>query len=490
MSTLDETDLNSALTEATTLVPYARTVWEALEAQHLRLCWVRVVNNGSTPLVALRVQTPERLQRNLGLSPELLFLVAGSHIQAAHTRHGIPSPARDLRTDPFLAFWSDPHAELSTRLDTLNHHRQVWVPFTPGDDVVKLSHQHLAGFDAFAESGIVTGQELIGREADLGALRRDLQRRPAIGLFGLRRVGKTSLVLGLRDQLLQSEPEQWHSAYVDVQAHLSEGPAGVWRDLAAQLGGAGSRLADVTRGLQGQIDRGRRPLVILDEYDWLFAEPRFAEQTVQLLGLIRGHQQRHPGATRWILVGRAPTHLNGAQVGAFSNPTLNYWHPFWVRPLDRRQAGDLLKKLGRRMSLDVGHRSKDEAYRLTQGHPNLTRQFGSHLAALTERGDDVTRNDQTDSVVEAASRRFSRSPEATAWVAEVENLLRSHHPASFDLLRARCSAGSDAGAWPDQRETVAADILVQFGLVDHETGTPPGLISDRLRARPESQSAA
>ena len=163
---------------------------------------------------------------------------------------------------------------------------------------------------------------------------------------------------------------------------------------------------------------------------------------------------------------------------------------FWVGPLSARRAGDLLRQLGRRMALDVGHMSKTEAYRLTRGHPSLSRLFGSHLARLTPRGADPAQNDPTDGIVNQASQRFSRSAEAKAWVAEIESLLSKHHPDAFQLLRDLCAPAPFGTTWAAHRDTEAADLLASFGLVDAETGEPPGLLRDRQQPRRALRPAA
>ena len=63
--------------------------------------------------------------------------------------------------------------------------------------------KRIAQSDLFAAGRPVLGWNFVGREQELRVLRGSLLAGRPVGLFGLRKVGKTSLLMSLRDQWLR-----------------------------------------------------------------------------------------------------------------------------------------------------------------------------------------------------------------------------------------------------------------------------------------------
>lgn len=57
----------------------------------------------------------------------------------------------------------------------------------------------LPGFDVYEERDAVRGAQLVGRDAEVSALRTRVVRGDAMGLFGLRKMGKTSVMRAVTD---------------------------------------------------------------------------------------------------------------------------------------------------------------------------------------------------------------------------------------------------------------------------------------------------
>src|SRR5262249_32147342 len=130
------------------------------------------------------------------------------------------------------------------------------------------------------------------------------------------------------------------------------------------------------------LARSSLPLcIVLDEYDLLFpgygSEPGFAgvERIFGILRALAQETRRVAGA----VIGRDPVFIERPLMGGFTNPMLGWVVPYWLGPLRREEAEELLTRLGRRVGLDVGGETIDLAWRWTGGHPLLLRQFGSAL---------------------------------------------------------------------------------------------------------------
>jgi hypothetical protein len=455
----------------------------------------------SSGIGAARFQTPDKLQRRFELAPELLFLFSAGHLQARHARHGIPHEVLSDRTNQAFAFWADPEPELGARLKRLSLPAGTWLPWSPGDRVASVLAEHLPSYDAYAQSQAVRGEQRFGRDALLASLQRDLEAHDAVGVYGLRKIGKTSLVYGLGERHALSEAVSgesgWRVVYADAQYFLDEGegiPA-----LCDRLSeGFDKRrsvrtVRDFRRMLEAEIHRGATPCLIVDEFDWLITHESYKSKIVEFLAMVRGLVQTFPGRSKWVFVGREPSLLNGPRLYGFPNPMLNFWRPFWVPPLSREDAGELLRVLGRRMGLDVGHLSKKQSYRLTYGHPHLTRLYGSQLARLTAAGPhaDPERNRPTDPYAESACKVFLRSDEVKNWSVEVFDLLDGFHASAGALLTTLAGSRDLLGDWQAAQEIHddEARLLESFGLVEGTSGEVPEVLRTHV-ARYRTRGAA
>lgn len=489
-------DLEERFREASGQVRLCVQVRQEVEAQGALLRWARALNNG---LSALRFQTPERLQRRFAMMPELLFLVCDGHLQVAHTRDGVPRAARSDRTTPSFAFWADPKPDLASRLQTLTKPSGTWLAWNMGASLESLLGDALRRHDTFDFSSPVRASERFGRERLLTTLQRDLDLHDALGVYGLRKVGKTSLVYGL-EEVLPQEPSEgvchWRVAYVDVQSYLQEDLDAVCEELLQGLhiprGTQRSARVTLKKAVEHLVDEGVKPCVIIDEFDYLLTHRAFQNHVADFLAMIRGLVQNRPGLTKWVLVGREPSLLNAARLHGQPNPTLNFFREFWVPPLGRQEMGTMLATLGRRMGLDLGHQSKDRAHALTLGHPMMARRYGSQLARLCAGQSTLPdQNQPTDSLAENAGGELLRDRQARAWVAEVAQLLFEHHVSAGSLLLRHITQESSIDSWQELRASSPDDavLLVDFGLVDDATGAVPGLLKAHL-PRHHLESAA
>jgi hypothetical protein len=461
----------------------------------------------------LFVQTLERAQRRFGLVPEILVLLCAGHVQSRFLKE---ASARFLRSggrlETSFVVVVDPERDLEGRLQALAGNLCA-VPWAPGaaSSLLEAISRALPLYDPFDVRSPVRGQEIIGRDELISGLIRDLQRHPGIGVFGLRKMGKTTVALAAgerldpqpREKIPASSPggdlHPWLVVSADAQTYASEGFNGLCRALTRSLterlpsGGPAPRGGPIT-ALRLAIERATahasRVLVIVDEFDYFFDEEApYSKDAVSFLAMVRGVCQERPDQVRFVFVGRAPELLNASHVGRSSNPTLNFWRPLWVPPLSEAASGELLRRLGKRTGLEVGHEVKAVSWGLAGGHPFLTRLFGSSvrevcLPRLNAGSAENLRTDQGNA--DAARALFLRGEDARKIVGEVRGILADHYPAAHSLLLAlsKEEAGGPVfqAAAVDEPEEV--ETLSRFGLLDATTGRVPGFLLHHLRPPP------
>lgn len=269
-----------------------------------------------------------------------------------------------------------------------------------------------------------------------------LERGASLGCFGLRKVGKTSLVQSCRrDVEFRSEMAEHFErvAWVDLQGLTMRTLPGlcdaVLRALGAAASAGGSALSRLDEALSASAAAGRPTWLVLDEYDLLFASPRGrggVEGVERFFSLLRAHAQRSR-LLSLVVIGRDPSHAQRPTMEAAPNPLLGWLSTRWVGPLVESDARALFSTLARRVCLDAGPATLDAALRWSGGHPMLLRQFGSSLlsVARTSIRDDGPL--PTDPFVERALDAFLERDAVLEMCREVEHLLADVYPdaASF-----------------------------------------------------------
>src|SRR5262249_22696888 len=139
-------------------------------------------------------------------------------------------------------------------------------------------------------------------------------------------------------------------------------------------------------------------------------------------------------------------------------------------------AAELLRKLGRRIGLDVGPVSAAMAQRWTGGHPLLHRQFCSALRSVT-RMRDAAWHAPTDPVAEQVPPRIVERDAVLEVMREVVLLLRKRYPSALAVLAGLAHGGSweDAVTESGGGDGVAARTLRNFGLVTPDNALAEGL---------------
>jgi hypothetical protein len=257
--------------------------------------------------------------------------------------------------------------------------------------VVQAVSAALRESDPFERRQVVKGVQFVGRREVVQALTNDLARFEVTGIFGLRRIGKTSTAFAAAAAL----GEGFTPVYVDVQAIVQRDVSGVAHAIARALG---ERLdlpqlaaidpdrteQEMVQALERALERPpwRRaplPCLLLDEFDLLFADAlgRPTDGDVdRLLAVL--HRAVRDKRLAWMLIGRDPSrfHERGARGDGVLHGAVR---EHWLRPLTRVESEELLVGLGRRCGMNVSPRNSREAYEIVGGHPLLLRLYGREL---------------------------------------------------------------------------------------------------------------
>lgn len=504
--------------EFTRLVPWGGRLLRRLLDDGAILAGIKTVGPSRW---LFRVQLPKELQESFGTAPQALILVVTGEVQGKDLQTAQQELQKDNPDlDPGLLIIVEDRPGLKERLNRLPLLWDQWVPWpVSGGELSPLEEQlrrHLPLYDVFEKRDPVRGRHLIGRQGVISDLRKRLQRCEAIGVFGLRKVGKTSVVRAVTDRL---DPLSAMAASAGAQANRQPSARVVWIDvqsLAERSVDAlvrvlrrelEKRLAQESAGLlkrlpaPGSVEEldgllaaalkssGVPLCIVLDEHDLLFegsgGQPAVAG--IETLFRVFRAWAQQTGRLALAVIGRDPQLFEEPDLGGHSNPMLNWVVPFWLGPLPEAEADELLERLGRRVLLDVGPETRELARRWTGGHPLLHRQFGSALLDVARRRMPPGGLCATDPFHEEAVDRFLCRDAVVTICREVSHLLASRYASASALLEDLGRGSSEEvaerieshGGWWQP----GAQTLRNFGLLlgDRRSSTVPEVFRWYLR---------
>lgn len=518
-------------------IPWAATLLQ-------RLAEERCVPRRLVPLDAkgttwlMQASIPLELQDRFGISPEIRILAVHGDVRGRDLRAALQDPEGAANIDPDLLVVAGDQPELAKKLSWLAGPWGQRIPWAPAEDeyahLSSVLREHLPSFDLFDYRDPVQGSALLGRQAEIDELTARLLRGEAVGVIGLRKVGKSSLLRAVADRidpvgarrgmfesltvpLPNAEPEALVVS-LDVQGVAGAGFEVLLKRLAERLderlalagvrvdpqptslkiiansieqdGGRDGYLVrdpmDTLRGLLAlALERTKLPVCfILDEYDLLFEGYDGGEAGIpkaeQLLQFLRAQAQA-TGRVSLALIGRDPVFLERPLLGGVTNPLAGWARPIFLGPLGRRGADELLVRLGKRVGLDVGPATLEAAWQWTGGHPLLLRQYGAALYELAHAPPTRPRPVPTDPIHADAPELFLIRDAVQTICSEVRALLDARFPDSLALLEALADAPPDKAPVIVDRHGGprgrASMVLRRFGIVYGSAEEPslPGI---------------
>lgn len=371
----------------------------------------------------------------------------------------------------------------------------------PSSTLRPILDQWLSRRDLYRFNYPVYGRRFFGRELDLQRLMRDIDDGHNVGVFGLRKVGKTSLLKQLRElrpqdivvyfDLQGTPPDTQDCVYLywAIARALREEVEQKKTDLT-QLDGVVFQLGnqsapqfqkrtprlfdhDIHAVLSRLEQHGltAKTILIIDEVDRLLPAPGFSEGFrgyPDFFAYLRGTSQNSNGRFVTIITAANPALCEQAIWEGRDNPVFQFYHQMFLPPLTQQDCIDMVVKLGRGMGIGYDEESLHRVFRATSGHPYLTRLLCSQISQLNP----VRPLHVTPEIVAQARNEFLRG-EATSIFDEILGRLDKFFPVERDLLLFIADDADtevELGQLVNQPVDVALYHLVGYQLVERTEG--------------------
>ena len=264
---------------------------------------------------------------------------------------------------------------------------------------------------------LTSASAFFGRERDIADARRCLDIGQHLGIFGLRKAGKSSLLNRLSDTLRE---QGWAVATLDLNAYIGtprvfkSSLVGSLADVAEAKNISLPRLPSVSaprrdsvnehwlRDLDTVVDaldnRTKGIVTVIDEIDTsLPGRTLGASEEDDELGLLRSLTQLRAFVQRRDMQGKnRPVLLcAGVDSGLFerpkirklANPLYQFANVQFIKPMDRDELQQMVRTLGKRTGMRFrDHLLIDSLLREYGGHPLLTRQACSFVHRRRPKG--------------------------------------------------------------------------------------------------------
>ncbi|WDM62740.1 ATP-binding protein [Stenotrophomonas forensis] len=356
----------------------------------------------------------------------------------------------------------------------------------PMDTLRKTLDQWLYRRDLFSLNTPVSGRRFFGREKAITELREAISSGTAAGVFGLRKVGKTSILKEVERRgteagdiviyvdLLRVPADiknaRWIYWKLGVELHTAATRAGLkdirWRigpqyrdflDVPSDFPIATAFDSDLTQALRATAHNENAPtpkiVIMLDEVERLLPNTlgkEGFEGFFDLLSYLRGVSQESEDFVPIVTAANAAI----AEVSQFNerdNPVFNFFREIYLPLLQLKEMKTMVRTLGRGMGITIDDDACNHIHRLTGGHPFFTRQLCSYISEQnSERPLQVTSdivNSLSEGYLEFSGKDFQEITERFSrdYPDELEACVKiAHSPTPISISEITTKGGNSS----------------------------------------------
>jgi hypothetical protein len=488
------------------------------------------------------------MEASLSINGEVLFLFSPHEEFQRRSFNKLTQAARQevseeqRRSFGAVRFTPDAHIALIWSRDSaLDRNLRVWnadsssslaarVPTVSGssEDIMSGLRTSIATVlalsDLYGGKSPVTGRDFFGRLKTIQTVSSDLRNGRSVGLFGIRRSGKTSL---LRELQRREEPSGLALVLSDLESTdtVDDIPRQISKDLVDVLRRMRESRPDIRIGderehevstfsqLSSRLIRVAERnsdilfVVAVDEIENLHRFARTAPEKVRLfLGSLRRAAQSTNNLSLFF-TGITTAFFDQSIIADVDNPLFGFIDPHFLPPFTPAESAELVRELGKLMMLDWSEEALETVHSLVGGFPFLLRDLSSAVrrVALAELPEGWSFTSALKVNKDHVMRTFaSWTDDAGRIWSEIVRTLEAYQPIMAEMVKADTEQEISEWRRIGVEGEVAAASLVKLGLLTggaerrdkrsdclialRALGTKPGVALEEVRSRRDLRS--
>lgn len=292
-----------------------------------------------------------------------------------------------------------------------------------------------------------------GRKPVIDTIQSILDRGEHVALFGLRKMGKTSLLNYQHDELpypmavlslqdVRRPPEIFREAVAEWRKALLQRLPGITipdlnltgRDIPPDFEAAFRSDTQTLLDLLGKHKLAPRLVLCLDEIDEIVPSDESSTEAIaafrDLMGFLRGIATRFK-SLNLIVCGMRPDINRVNYWKKQSNPVFQSFQEIFLGPFSKEENDEMVKGIGAHMGVDYEPDALERLYFESGGHPFIARQMCSLAVTETSSRPYTFRLDD----ILSAAKEYLHNPKTVIYV-EQELWGSVHNQAEADVLMA------------------------------------------------------
>ncbi|WP_306790437.1 HEAT repeat domain-containing protein [Tolypothrix sp. FACHB-123] len=280
--------------------------------------------------------------------------------------------------------------------------------------------RYLQQADFFDDKNAITDTlSFFGRTELLQRLGEELLRYQGVGLFGLRKSGKTSVLLQL-GFMLREHPR----VHIDLQAYSGSCyGAALFNKIIQELSSLESeitlpqfpplatdkpaaelssefihRFNELTKAIQNSQQYKLPILCFLDEVERIIPTPTDSREKAEEFNAVFGALRVLCQQKRQMSLLIADVHPDcnrinyWSQPGVATNPAFNFFKEIFLQPFSVAETADMLVNLGKLMGLEFDAETPQQIHNQSGGHPFVSRQLARFLTEKIKANSKAAQN--------------------------------------------------------------------------------------------------
>lgn len=429
------------------------------------ISWANLRAYQGTNITVFLLRASPELSESYGFEYELVLAYSRYDSVEPRTIRAIEhvfttDPAKG-RVEPLLCFLiseaSDAEEWVSSYL-LENRESRIVIPFLastlidPKADAWAVRNQlqkHFLQLDRYKYTlPLKEDTYFFGRTHELGQIIDFSRRSENAAVFGLRKTGKTSLLLKLA-RILGKDPKhrvevfdaqspslrkrRWHEALAYVAKRVSEAAPGLTFPQFAELDAADDFLYVLKNVVESTALE--RITLVIDEIEWITpataSDKHWNSDFLDFWQAIRTAQSSYP-RFNVILGGVNPAIAEESRFGEYQNPLFGIVTPIFLKGLPSNESADMVQKIGKIVGMKFDLSALDSLFLQYAGHPLLTRLACSHVAQMAQFAGEAFPLKVTKGRLD--KQRSLRDGELVFYVRHVVDELERFYPEEYKLL--------------------------------------------------------